>query len=41
LLARLNADDCYVPLGAAADLVLVGEDDIADAARALLDRPPR
>ncbi|HEY6795623.1 MAG TPA: thiamine pyrophosphate-dependent enzyme [Kineosporiaceae bacterium] len=36
-LARLNADDTYVPLGAAADLVLVSEDDVDDAARSLLD----
>jgi len=35
-LARINADDSYVPLGAAAELVLVGEDDIEDAARTLL-----
>jgi 2-oxoisovalerate dehydrogenase E1 component len=35
-LARLNADDSYLPTGPAAGLVLVGEDDVEDAARALL-----
>jgi len=35
-LARINADDSYVPLGTASELVLVSEDDVEDAARALL-----
>jgi len=35
-LARLNADDSFVPLGAAAEHVLVSEDDVEDAARTLL-----
>ncbi len=36
--ARLAADDTFVPLGDAADLVLVGEDDIERAALRLCDR---
>jgi len=35
-LARIAADDSFVPLGDAADLVLVQQDDIEDAVRALL-----
>ena len=34
-LARVTAEDSFVPLGDAADLVLVSQDDILDAARAL------
>ena len=34
-LARVTAEDSFVPLGDAADLVLAVEDDILDAARAL------
>jgi 2-oxoisovalerate dehydrogenase E1 component len=41
LLARINADDSYVPLGSAAELVLVSEADIEDAARHLLGSPRR
>jgi 2-oxoisovalerate dehydrogenase E1 component len=36
--ARVSSRDSYVPLGAAADLVLLGEDDIERAARELLPR---
>ncbi|NYI71110.1 2-oxoisovalerate dehydrogenase E1 component [Naumannella cuiyingiana] len=35
-LARVASRDSYVPLGAAANLVLLGEDDITTAARTLL-----
>jgi 2-oxoisovalerate dehydrogenase E1 component len=35
-LARIAADDSFVPLGQAADLVLISEADIEDAARTLL-----
>jgi 2-oxoisovalerate dehydrogenase E1 component len=34
--ARVAGDDSFVPLGAAAHLVLVSEDDVEDAARLLL-----
>ena len=34
---RVTGLDCYIPLGAAADLVLVGEDDIEAAARRMLE----
>jgi 2-oxoisovalerate dehydrogenase E1 component len=34
--ARIAADDSFVPLGAAASLVLVQQDDVEAAARALL-----
>jgi 2-oxoisovalerate dehydrogenase E1 component len=37
-LARVASRDSYVPLGAAADLVLLGEDEIEAAARALVRR---
>ena len=37
-LARIAADDSFVPLGAAASLVLVSEQDVEDAARLLLAR---
>jgi 2-oxoisovalerate dehydrogenase E1 component len=36
--ARVAARDSFIPLGAAANLVLLGEDDIEAAARALLAR---
>ena len=35
-LARIAGDDSFVPLGAAASLVLVSEQDVEDAARLLL-----
>jgi hypothetical protein len=34
----VTSDDSLVPLGAAANLVLLGEPDIEDAARLLLTR---
>jgi len=34
---RIAADDSFVPLGQAADLVLISEADIEDAARTLLN----
>ena len=34
--ARVSASDCYIPLGAAANLVLASEDDIYAAASELL-----
>jgi 2-oxoisovalerate dehydrogenase E1 component len=37
-LARVASRDSYVPLGAAANLVLLSEADIEAAARALLKR---
>jgi 2-oxoisovalerate dehydrogenase E1 component len=37
-MARVAADDSFVPLGAAANLVLVQEDGIERAARALMGR---
>jgi 2-oxoisovalerate dehydrogenase E1 component len=37
-LARVTSKDSYIPLGAAANHVLLGEHDIAGAARALLSR---
>ena len=37
-LARVASRDSYIPLGAAANLVLLGEHEIAGAARALLNR---
>jgi 2-oxoisovalerate dehydrogenase E1 component len=37
-LARVAARDSFVPLGDAANLVLVSEDDIADAVRAIRRR---
>jgi 2-oxoisovalerate dehydrogenase E1 component len=37
-MARVASRDSYVPLGAAADLVLLGEDDIEAAARELMRR---
>jgi 2-oxoisovalerate dehydrogenase E1 component len=37
-MSRVAADDSFVPLGAAANLVLVAEDDIEHAALALLAR---
>jgi 2-oxoisovalerate dehydrogenase E1 component len=37
-LARVTSDDSLVPLGDAANLVLLGEPDIEDAARLLLTR---
>jgi 2-oxoisovalerate dehydrogenase E1 component len=37
-MARVSSRDSYVPLGAAADLVLLGEDDIEAAARELVRR---
>jgi 2-oxoisovalerate dehydrogenase E1 component len=39
-LARVTAEDCFVPLGDAADLVLAVEEDILDAARALTTPHP-
>ena len=36
--ARVSSADSFVPLGEAANLVLVGEDEIAAAAAGLLDR---
>lgn len=39
-LARVVGADCYIPLGEAANLVLVSEDEIEEAARRLLDRVP-
>jgi 2-oxoisovalerate dehydrogenase E1 component len=38
-MARVAGHDVYIPLGAAANLVLVQEADILEAARALLSRP--
>ncbi|MEZ6195665.1 MAG: thiamine pyrophosphate-dependent enzyme [Planctomycetota bacterium] len=38
-IARVAGDDCYVPLAAAANLVLVSEAEIERAARALLEVP--
>ncbi|HET9658401.1 MAG TPA: thiamine pyrophosphate-dependent enzyme [Kineosporiaceae bacterium] len=38
-LARVTAEDSFVPLGDAAELVLASEDDVVVAARALLGRP--
>ncbi len=38
-IARVAARDSFVPLGDAANLVLVGEDDIVEAGRALAQRP--
>jgi 2-oxoisovalerate dehydrogenase E1 component len=35
-LARINADDSFVPPGPAADLLLISEDDVEDAVRTLL-----
>jgi 2-oxoisovalerate dehydrogenase E1 component len=37
-IARVASEDCYVPLGDAANLVLLGEDDIERAARELVTR---
>ena len=37
-MARVAARDSFIPLGAAADLVLLGEDEIEDAAWKLLNR---
>jgi 2-oxoisovalerate dehydrogenase E1 component len=37
-IARVSSRDSFVPLGAAANLVLLGEHEIAEAARALLNR---
>jgi 2-oxoisovalerate dehydrogenase E1 component len=36
LIRRVAGEDCYVPLAAAANLVLIGEDDIEAGARALM-----
>jgi 2-oxoisovalerate dehydrogenase E1 component len=36
-LARVSALDTFIPLGDAANLVLVGEDDIVDAVTRLCD----
>jgi 2-oxoisovalerate dehydrogenase E1 component len=36
--ARVTGEDSYIPLGAAAQLVLPSDEDVADAARALLSR---
>ncbi len=38
--ARVTGADSYIPLGAAANLVLLSEDDIYDAATSLLEDPP-
>ena len=38
-LSRVAGDDCYIPLGAAANLVLVQEDDIETAIRAAVGAP--
>src|SRR6185436_3071606 len=35
-LARVAAPDSFIPLGDAAELVLVSEDEVADAVRAIL-----
>jgi 2-oxoisovalerate dehydrogenase E1 component len=37
-LRRVAGQDTYIPLGPAADLVLVSEADIVDAAKALLEK---
>lgn len=37
--ARVAAHDSYIPLADAANLVLVGEDDVVEAARSVLARP--
>ncbi len=39
--ARVTSADCYIPLGEAANLVLVGEEDIVDGARDLVGRALR
>ena len=39
-LSRVAARDTFIPLGEAANLVLVSEDEIIDAARRLCERPP-
>jgi 2-oxoisovalerate dehydrogenase E1 component len=38
-IARVAAHDSYIPLADAANLVLVGEDDVVDAARSVVTRP--
>ena len=38
-IARVAAHDTFIPLGDAANLVLVGEDDIVAAAESLARRP--
>jgi 2-oxoisovalerate dehydrogenase E1 component len=38
--ARVAGRDSFIPLGAAANLVLVGEDDVERAARELVDGAP-
>ena len=37
-IARVASADCFIPLGAAANLVLVSEDEIVAAARAIVTR---
>jgi 2-oxoisovalerate dehydrogenase E1 component len=39
-LSRVAARDTFIPLGEAANLVLVSEDEIIDATRRLCERPP-
>ena len=39
-LSRVAARDTFIPLGEAANLVLVSEDEIIDAARRVFERPP-
>ena len=39
-LSRVAARDTFIPLGEAANLVLVSEDEIVDAARRVYERPP-
>ena len=38
-MARVTSADCYIPLGAAANLVLVQEESIESAAIALMEKP--
>ena len=40
-LRRVTSADCFIPLGPAADTVLLGEDDILEAARAIVAHHPR
>ena len=40
LLSRVNSADSFIPLGPAADTVLLGEGDIVSAVRDLLGPPP-
>jgi 2-oxoisovalerate dehydrogenase E1 component len=40
-IARVAAHDSFIPLADAANLVLVGEDDVVEAARSVAERPAR